>query len=213
VTSAARALGWGLAAIGAAVLGAALGGRRRPPATSSPTYPGALAFRQARFWTSAPSRRVKRIVVHITAGQADYRRTVEYFATMPDGRQASAHYVVGRGGEVVECVRPDSQEAWHARGANADSVGIEHNARQPGWPTASDPGLPVTPAQYKATAELCRWLCSRYALPFNRETVIGHNEADPSTTHSKCPTGAWSWDVFAQIAAPLGFSRWDGRVS
>ena len=41
--------------------------------------------------------------------------------------QVSAHYIIGREGEIYQMVR-DSDKAWHAKDANANSIGIEHSA-------------------------------------------------------------------------------------
>jgi len=47
-----------------------------------------------------------------------------YFATMDDGRKASAHVCVDADSEV-RCV-PDEDTAFHAPGCNSDGLGIEH---------------------------------------------------------------------------------------
>ena len=77
------------------------------------------------------------------------------------GLQASAHYIVGRDGQVVQMVR-HRDIAWHATSANSTSIGIEHCARSPRELGRDDPGLPVTPAQYQASARLVRFLCQQH---------------------------------------------------
>ena len=69
------------------------------------------------------------LVMHYTAGSS-FRSSVSWL-TNPDAK-ASAHVVIGRGGEIVQLARFD-QKAWHAGrsrwrglvGLNAHSIGIE----------------------------------------------------------------------------------------
>lgn len=51
------------------------------------------------------------IVLHYTAGRNDARTVARMFAT--HSRSASAHYVVGRDGAIVQCVDLDDT-SWHA---------------------------------------------------------------------------------------------------
>lgn len=152
-------------------------------------------FIRARHFGRGRSLMIRRIVIHITDGAGDARRTAEYFANPGDGREVSSHYVVGRDGLIWQCVA-DSDTAYHAHSANAFSIGIENSGRTPGERGESDPGLAITAANYQATAELCVFLCRRHGLPIDRAHIVGHNEVDPATTHKKCPTGAWDWRVF-----------------
>lgn len=166
-------------------------------------YPDAEAFVAAQHFFRGPAsttRVVDRIVLHITAGQADYRRTVKFFENPTrkgEPIKVSAHYVVGQGGEVVQMVR-HNDIAYHASSANKRSIGIEHTARPPRTFSSGDLGLMPTPAQYESSARLVRYLCELYGLPRDRQHIVGHNEADPTTTHTDCPTGAWDWDTFMQ---------------
>ncbi len=178
-------------------------------------YPGST-------WSPSPnhsSRKgavVDKIVIHVTDGGPSLRNCVERFQRTET--KASPHFVVGRGGEVVQLVRLD-RAAWHASGWNRESIGIEHIARTPselkGWAKLSretrrklveneadadadtDPGLAVTEAQVAASAALVRWLCERLGLPMDREHVRGHYEC-PGTTHEDCGLGVedggiWPW--------------------
>ena len=70
--------------------------------------------------------------------------------------RSSAHYIIGRDGEVVQMVL-NADTAHHASQANSRSIGIEHNANKP---TRSNPrDLPPTAEQYEASARLVAWLC------------------------------------------------------
>lgn len=159
---------------------------------------------------------VNKVVIHITDGGPGLERCVERFCK-PETK-ASPHFVIGRGGEVVQLVALD-RAAWHALGWNSESVGIEHIARTPdelkNWSklsretrrklveneadadSATDPGLMPTEAQIVASAALVRWLCERLGLPMDRRHVVGHYES-PTTTHEDCGRGddeggIWPW--------------------
>ena len=60
-----------------------------------------------------------------------------------------------RQAKIYQMVR-DTDKAWHAKGANADSIGIEHSAAA---------GDSMTPAQTLSSVALVRWLLSEYKLP------------------------------------------------
>ena len=178
-------------------------------------YPGAV-------WMPSPnhsSRKgavIDKVVIHITDGSPSLSGCVERFQR--PATKASPHFVIGRGGEVVQLVALD-RAAWHASGWNRESVGIEHIARTPGelkgWAKLSretrrklvecdedadteiDPGLMLTEAQIEASAALIKWLCERLGLPCDREHVRGHYEC-PGTTHEDCGLdraagGIWPW--------------------
>lgn len=169
-------------------------------------YPMAESFvAAAHFRRCGAGRDIQRIVIHITDGQPNYQNTVSYFQN-PTRRgepiSVSAHYVVGQGGEVVQMVR-DSDIAFHACRANDTSIGIEHCARSAGEHGPSDPGFPITEQQYLGSAYLVKWLCEKHGIPRERSHIVGHAEADPTTTHRDCPTGRWDWDHFMQILGAL----------
>ena len=170
---------------------------------------------------------VNKVVIHITDGGPVLQRCVERFCK-PETK-ASPHFVVGRGGEVVQLVALD-RAAWHASGWNRESVGIEHIARTPGelkgWAKLSretrrklvecdedadadtDPGLAVTEAQIVASVALVKWLCAKLGLPMDRAHVVGHYEC-PGTTHEDCGLdsaagGIWPWARFFDGSANRG---------
>lgn len=71
------------------------------------------------------------VVLHYTAGNGDAESTAKFFAK--SSRKASAHFCIGRDGEVVQCVDLD-RSAWHAGSPSAfrgkqpvgpRSIGIE----------------------------------------------------------------------------------------
>lgn len=158
-------------------------------------YPQATRFVPAhtdnyRLWSQGGSPRpIRRIVIHITDGSSpNIGGVIGWFQDARAG--VSAHYIVGRDGDVVQMVR-HNDVAYHAHSANADSIGIEHvaNAR----------GLNPTEAQYCSSAALVNWLCKQYSIPMDRHHILGHSEADAVTTHRGCPNDVWNWDYYMQI--------------
>lgn len=169
---------------------------------SDPEYPQASRFEPAANYRAVSgTRQINRIVIHITDGSGKINGTIAWFQN-PDRRNSkgkkiysSAHYVVGQDGEVVQMVH-NNDIAWHASTANADSIGIEHEARSPGEKGRSDKGLMPTEAEYCASAALVNWLCSQFNIPMDRQHIVGHNEASPSDGHTDCPDGVWDWDYY-----------------
>jgi N-acetyl-anhydromuramyl-L-alanine amidase AmpD len=140
------------------------------------------------------------IVIHCTDGGPKAENTAAMFATPSHVRRppvaSNAHFVVGQDGTVIQCVDLGAV-AYHAHAANRRSVGIEHCARTPGELRADDPGLPPSLAQYMASARLVAWLCRAAGIPMDRDHILGHAEADPATTHTRCPLGCgWAWDRY-----------------
>jgi N-acetyl-anhydromuramyl-L-alanine amidase AmpD len=158
------------------------------PAPEDPCSSRFAPAHAGNYRRSAGPRTISRIVVHITDGGARIGGTIAWFQN-PDAR-VSAHYVIGQDGEIVQMVRHDDV-AWHAGGANRDSIGIEH--------VANTRGLAPTTAQYAASARLVSWLCNRYGIPVDRTHVLGHAEADPRTTHTGCPNAVWDWEAYMNM--------------
>ncbi|HWH42704.1 MAG TPA: papain-like cysteine protease family protein [Usitatibacter sp.] len=170
----------------------------------TPDYPRAARFAASPAFTAGRSgQAVDRIVIHITDAPTT-SSTVNTF-TAP-AAQASAHYLVGQDGEVVQFVA-EANTAWHAHGANSRGIGIEHVAiKQGGVDYRRANGtvqhfdyLPPSETQYCESAALVAYLCDKYGLAADRTTIVGHREADPHTAHTSCPDGAWNWDHFMEL--------------
>ena len=153
------------------------------------------------FTAGRNGRTVERIVIHITDGPST-ASAVNTFTNA--GAQASAHYLVGQDGEVVQFVA-ETDTAWHARGGNSNSIGIEHVAIKVGgadYPRRDGTiqhfdALAPTDTQYCESAALVSYLCTKYNLVPSRTTIVGHNEV--ATNHPVCPTGNWNWDHFMRL--------------
>lgn len=172
--------------------------------------------------------RVDRVVVHISDGGPRLEHLVDRLRnpSPSSGSPVSAHFAVGRDGTIAQLVDLELA-AWHCSGWNAHSVGVEHCARTPGefdrrgrWAAmspehrnklldadtlgagavASDPGLPPTESQLRASARLVAWVCKELGLPADAEHVVPHCSS-PTTTHSDCGRdvsagGCWPWERY-----------------
>ena len=166
-------------------------------------YPGSLWIpAHADRFQVKDDRQIDAIVLHCTDGGAvDARITARnVFAqpkvVMPNGKtkQQSAHYVVGRDGTVVQCVR-HKDVAFHANKENSYTIGIEHNARDPQDTT-------LTNVQYWASARLVVWLGGMLGLPVKDEWYLtGHSDIDDTTTHRTCPQRALDWYTYRDAVA------------
>ena len=158
-----------------------------PPGTAEPfAKPPIRKFIQSPHCSSRNGERIRRIVMHYT-DSANVDGTIAWFQD-PTSR-VSAHYVIARNGDIYQMVR-DSDKAWHAGGANADSIGIEHSA-----------GIKdrMTPEQEASSAALLRWLLSEYKLP--KGAVTGHRYTPENTTGTNCPAHLFGDETEAALRA------------
>ena len=170
----------------------------------TPDYPNAARFAPSPAFTAGRSgQSIDRIVIHITDAPTT-SSTVNHFTAA--GAQASSHYLVGQDGEIVQFVA-EADTAWHARGVNSRSVGIEHVAIKRGgvdYPRANGTmqhfdAMAPSDTQYSESAALVTYLCDKYGLTPDRSTIVGHREADPRTSHASCPDGNWNWDHYMDL--------------
>lgn len=109
---------------------------------------------------------VKNIFVHYTAnpgtGAAQNR---SYFESLKDTHEtsASAHFIVGIEGEVVQCI-PTNEVAYAVAGRNYDSISIECCYE-------SEDGK-FTDATYQSLVHLTAWLITKYDL--RAEDILRH---------------------------------------
>lgn len=127
------------------------------------------------------------VVIHIMDGSLV--GTDEWFANPKS--EVSAHYGIGKTGEVHQYVKEEDQ-AWHAGrvdrpvwkgikpgiNPNLYTIGIEHEGR----PLTND----VWPEAMKvASASMIADICKRYNISIDRDHVIGHYEIFAGKPH--CP--------------------------
>jgi N-acetyl-anhydromuramyl-L-alanine amidase AmpD len=159
-------------------------------------------------FTAASSRPIDVVVIHTMesperAGAAE--ACARWFAR-PEA-EVSAHYCVDAD-SVVQCVR-EEDVAWHARGGNANSVGIELTGYAgqgaEGW------GDAYSRAVLRRAARLTAEICGRYAVPVHRlraadlaagrRGITGH--ADVSAAFRKSdhwdPGPDFPWTLFLRL--------------
>lgn len=144
-------------------------------------------------------QRIIAIVDHITAGLMPGCLS---WMQNPKAKGAS-HYLVTRKGEIYQLVK-DSDAAWGngevhkpswpylIAGVNPNSytVSIEHE----GVPTE-----PLTEPQYQASLWLHKQLIAKYAIPIDRDHIIGHYRID-SVNRPNCPGPKFPWGrLFADL--------------
>jgi hypothetical protein len=147
--------------------------------------------------TNRTRKTIDAIVIHDTEG----RFIGSVRALQNARRDASAHFVVSRRGQIVQLV-PVTDVAWHSgnRRWNLHSIGIEHE----GW--ADRPGS-YTRAEYRASAKLVAYLAHRWGVPLDRRHVIGHAEVpDPfrrgrygGASHHVDPGPHWNWAYYMRL--------------
>lgn len=118
---------------------------------------------------------VKNVFVHYTANQGTTAaQNRSYFANLAETgeRSASAHFIIGYEGEIIQCI-PLNEEAFAVKGRNNDSVSIE-------CCYLSEDGA-FTPATYSSLVDLLAWLCGEYGL--SAQDILRHYDEGGK----KCP--------------------------
>ena len=161
-------------------------GRSRPAAavraddgghgsTNPHNKPKIKEFIQSPNHSSRNGAQIQMVVLHCTEASLD--RTIREFKSS-DGRQVSAHYVIARNGDIYQMVS-DSDRANHCRGANQNSIGIEHVGQETDV---------LDPKQAKSSAALINWLMEQYDI--QRSNIYGHDFApgyDRTHGGTTCP--------------------------
>src|SRR3989338_5731378 len=128
------------------------------------------------FWVGRKGYRPEGVVIHIMDGTLI--GTDSWFAN--PSSQVSAHYGIGRTGEVHQYVQ-ENDDAWHAGpddallsqliktniNPNLYTIGIEHEGK---------PNDVWTDATKQSSATLIREICQRWQIPIDRNHIVGHFE-------------------------------------
>lgn len=128
-----------------------------------------------------------------------YQTSIAGWLTKKDDAYLSAHYQIGRFGEILELVDPDTHEAFHAGVSafwhpkkrewvsdwNHYAIGIE---------LLGDGNVePYSAAQYDALAGLCRALLDRYPS-ITPTAIVGHEMIAPGRKSD--PGRLFEWGRF-----------------
>ncbi|MCH5261565.1 MAG: N-acetylmuramoyl-L-alanine amidase [Lachnospiraceae bacterium] len=120
-------------------------------------------------------KKVKNIFVHYTANKGtSAAQNRSYFANLAETgeRSASAHFIIGYEGEIIQCI-PLEEQAYAVKKRNDDSVSIE-------CCYLSEDGSFST-STYNSLVELLSWLCGEYGL--SEEDILRHYDEGGK----KCP--------------------------
>lgn len=118
---------------------------------------------------------VKNIFVHYTANRGtSAAQNRSYFSNLAQTgeRSASAHFIIGYEGEILQCI-PLDEQAYAVKGRNDDSVSIE-------CCYLSEDGS-FTTFTYSSLVDLLAWLCAEYGL--TEEDILRHYDEGGK----KCP--------------------------
>lgn len=110
--------------------------------------------------------KISMVTLHDTEGNA--QGTLSWFAN--PFSKVSAHVVIDKQGVIYRCV-PDEKRAWHVRGYNDISLGVELEM------LATDPDGAFTDAQMESCAGWVADKCLWYSIPMNR--ILPHAFLDP----------------------------------
>jgi len=111
----------------------------------------------------------------------------------PAGKEASAHYIVGRDGTIVQMVR-EANVAFHAVRANPTTIGIEHAD------LCNEPE-PFTDQLYERSAALVRDIATRNGFMLNATTVVSHSSLGIAGGNHGDPGRFWDWDYYRALLA------------
>jgi N-acetyl-anhydromuramyl-L-alanine amidase AmpD len=130
---------------------------------------------------SPREKEISAIVLHNTSGKA--AGAVKWFQDAKS--QVSAHYVITRGGAVIQCV-DEKDAAWHAgnRDINHSSIGIEIEAYRP-LPQGEKEGL--TQEQDETLIAVIRWIMARHPIT----KILLHRQVRAT----ECPSLVWPRDA------------------
>jgi N-acetyl-anhydromuramyl-L-alanine amidase AmpD len=151
-------------------------------------------------WVPSPNfepRRPVLIVIHATE-QHSVRESLDTLRSGNSGGPVSAHYLVGRDGDIYQLVA-DGARAWHAGPGHWGTI-TDINSASIGIELDNDGESPFAPAQIASLLRLLDDLCTRLDIP--REQVIGH--ADFAPTRKRDPGFRFPWKQLADA----GFGAW-----
>lgn len=143
-------------------------------------------------------RKVKGIILHDTAGSGTHNDT-KYLANPGDGRNVSVDFTVERDGSIWQLnPRLDTDWCFHAGRATGFKglLGPRVNIGTVGIEIVQKANLSLTPLypkeQVKSVAQLCVWLCDKFAL--GKDAITTH--ADIIRDGSRSDPRSFPFDEF-----------------
>ena len=139
------------------------------------------------------SHKPRGIIVHAMAEYIEYNDGVLHAADFLEKVGLSAHILVEPDGTLIRC-RRDNEIAWHAKGHNYQTVGIEvllpgqHNYAS--FRSGIDSPDWVAPIQYDATIRQCRQWVDDWPI----EWIEQHSVIDPARKYD--PGKGFPWSKF-----------------
>lgn len=199
-----------------AVAGRAVAARGETP---PPDYPAAAWIPTTHHWAGRGGHTPRWIIIHGTASGAE--QTAEHVARFFQANDppTSTHYVVGRDGQIAQCVR-ESDTAWGNGVLSAGHDAWWQDGTNPNWLTFSiehvkphaDNSDELTPEQQAASFALVKHLCDRWGIPTRQADasggITGHRSIDP-VNRAHCP-GPYPWDrlwAYLQGASTMAFVK------
>jgi len=152
----------------------------------------------------AMTQRPRRIIVHAMAYQIDYEGERLYAATFLARVGLSAHILVAPDGQRI-CCRYDRQGAYHAKGYNTDSLGIEVlvpnvYSYTPFVERIKEPWVGLR--QLTATVDQVAGWCREYGIKPERGQLDRHSDIDPERKVD--PGQGFPWqDFLVRVRARL----------
>ncbi|GAB4283910.1 MAG: hypothetical protein Kow0081_0770 [Candidatus Dojkabacteria bacterium] len=151
------------------------------------------------YWKGRGGYHPEAIVIHIAEGWIG--GAYSWFNN--PNSQASAHYMVGKSGNVWQFV-DDNNTAWHAGGVNKPSwsllkPGITPNLYTIGIEHEGFSGEKFTEQMYNSSAELLANLARKFQIPLDREHIIGHNKIN-SISRGRCPGNGVDLDKLINLS-------------
>lgn len=117
---------------------------------------------------------INKIVIHWTAGRyypSSFEKQFYHYLVDKEGRIYNGIYSPE---DNIDC--RDNEYAAHTGGGNTGAIGIAMCAMS-GFRSSTNVGnFPITPIQFEACMEYCAYLCKKYKLDINPQTVMTHYE-------------------------------------
>lgn len=176
------------------------------PAPVTPAPAGGAPAKPAIRWVGSPNFNNRRrpdditgIVIHSTANNS-LERVVEWFNNPT--AQVSAHYTIGKDGEIVQHVQ-DIHRAWHAgrsvwkgrESCNDYTIGIE-------LVNLNDGADPYPETQHRANVGLVAYLAQKYNI--SPDDIMGHLDIAIPPGRKSDPRGYDLNRLRSEVATILG---------